>query len=120
MMQYKFSIYIWGNTKVYNVETQEGDYKVLENFTWHGWTTTEAQRVIDGVKATQSGVEQKFRFQVGEDIAGTSLDDGVYLFDLLASRATGIKTMHPALILTHAEFLNFMQKLKAFLESQGV
>jgi len=108
------------NTEFYNVFVEEEYLKVLENFSWHDWTTAEAQRIINGVTATQIGVSSNFRFQVGEDVSVKSIDDGVYFFDLLANRATGNKTLTPSLVMNHTEFLDFMEKLKSFLESEGV
>ena len=85
---------------------------ILERFDSHDWTTSKAQEIIDGVKASKNGE----RYEWGnEDVQLASFAEGVFFFDLLARRADKTRK-GPDLQLTHEAFIAFMEDLKKFIE----
>jgi len=111
-MKNKFEIYDWSGTKMFGVESE---YKVLNHFTSYDWTPEKAQEIIDGIKSTiANNAEYKW---ANEDLMLVSHPSvGVIFWDLMKTRGqgSGIKASQD-LVLSHQEFIDFMEDFKKFI-----
>ncbi|WP_158961578.1 hypothetical protein [Myroides fluvii] len=106
-MKYKFEKYDWDGLMMYGVTSEE---IILEDLTGYYWTPQIIQQLIDGILSTKE-TDKVYKYQTeGDDLYIYSNDFGVQFFDLKMKKKTA------DLVLSHDEFVGFLQDFKTFVE----
>ncbi|WP_158961588.1 hypothetical protein [Myroides fluvii] len=110
-MKYNFSIHksltdsVW-----FYVNIEDSEYDVLGNLSNVYWTPQIIQQLIDGVLSTKDS-DKEYKYQTeGDDLYIYSNDYGVQFFALKMKKKTA------NLVLSHDEFVGFLQDFKTFVE----
>lgn len=103
----------------YYVNLEEENYKIIERFTYYGWTPSKVQEIIDGVEKSKTlSKEEPFEW-ANEDVELNANENGVWLYDWLADRGGEKDTDKLNLFLTHEETLTFLKDFKKFVEENS-
>ena len=92
--------------------------EILKNFGSDDLTSQKIQEIIDGVKSTDN-TEKEYRW-ANEDVMFVSHPtEGVIFWDLLSMRGQGSgKTQSESLVLSHSNFIKFLEDFKEFIENE--
>ncbi|MDR6969179.1 putative ATPase [Flavobacterium arsenatis] len=86
--------------------------KSLFQIAWHGWTSSEIQRIID--KSKEATEENRYEYQVeGSDLIIVVYPDEVYFFDWHTKQESEDFKW------SYSEFIDFMEKFKTFIEENN-
>ena len=116
-IKYKIKVAQITKTKYFLVECNEKP--ILENFTSHDWTSSEAQEIIDGVETSKTKPKEEPFERANEDVELNANENGVWLYDWLADRAGVDDPKKLNLYLSHDEFITFMKDFKSFIEKNS-
>ena len=115
-MEYKFYKQTISKTTFTEVDS---DINVLNRFGDSEWTSDKVQEIIEGVKSTDN-TEKEYRW-ANEDVMFVSHPtEGVIFWDLLSMRGQGSgKTQSESLVLSHSNFIKFLEDFKEFIEKES-
>ncbi|ARN77805.1 hypothetical protein BST97_07215 [Nonlabens spongiae] len=97
------------------IEISEQEYSVLQGFSDTGWNVQKIQNIIHKIQESKNDKWQD-RFTWGnEDVILYSFEEGVAFYDLLKARAQNMEGKEQDLILSHDEFIEFLEDFKQFV-----
>ncbi len=114
-MKYDFYIEDIDGLLTYGVMPKNDEFRVLFRIGDTGWNISKIDEIIKGVTLSKTHKWDERYTWGNEDVILYSFDEGVAFYDLMKARAQNMEGKEQDLILSHDEFIEFLEDFKQFV-----